>query len=76
MGGFMRYRYLVPLALILGTAPLFREPHLVEKSRMLVNGTLSRPLDIFDFFLHAFPLVLLAFKGGQDLGRFLKKENG
>lgn len=72
----MRYRYLVPLALILGMAPFFREPHIIEKSRMLMAGTLSRPLDIFDFLLHSFPLVLLAFKCGQDLSRILKKENG
>ncbi|GAM08675.1 hypothetical protein OR1_00948 [Geobacter sp. OR-1] len=64
-----RYRLLVPLALILGPAPYFSEPHLAEKLRMLMNGTLHRPLDIFDLCLHAAPLLLLGFKVGADIGR-------
>ena len=49
---------------VLGTiwmalAPFVPEPHLVEKLRMLGQGTLSRPLDIFDLVMHATPLVLL-----------------
>lgn len=48
-------------ALPLGLAPFFPEPHLVEKLRMLVGGTLVKPIDIFDLLLHATPwLVLLA----------------
>ncbi len=58
----MDYRILVPLALILGFAPFFPEPHIVEKLRMLVNGKLTRPLDIFDLVWHAWPFALLAIK--------------
>lgn len=47
------------MAMLLAMAPFSPEPHLVEKSRMLVEGTLSRPIDIFDLFLHSFLLVLL-----------------
>jgi hypothetical protein len=47
-------------SLLLGLAPFFPEPHLVEKIRMLWQGTLSRPIDIFDLLMHAaFPLLLL-----------------
>lgn len=47
-------------SLTLGLAPFFPEPHLIEKIRMLLQGTLSRPIDIFDLFMHgAFPLLLL-----------------
>ncbi|HPD91618.1 MAG: RND transporter [Rhodobacter sp.] len=56
---------LAPLALAalaLGLAPFFPEPHLWEKLKMLVAGTLSRPIDIFDLVLHATPVVLLAAK--------------
>jgi hypothetical protein len=53
---------LVPLALVLGLAPFAPEPHLWEKLRMLAAGTLYRPIDIFDLFLHGAPLVLLAWK--------------
>ena len=55
---------LLPLAagaIMLGLAPFFPEPHLVEKLRMLANSQLTRPLDIFDLCLHAaLPLLLLA----------------
>jgi len=43
-------------------APFTPEPHLLEKLRMLSNGTLSRPLDMFDLLLHAFPLILLGLR--------------
>lgn len=46
--------------LTLGLAPFVPEPHLVEKLRMLFQGELIRPIDIFDLFLHgAFPALLL-----------------
>jgi len=67
----MRYRVLLPLALLLGPAPYFHEPHLLEKLRMLMNGTLAKPLDIFDLFLHATPLILLGFRVGADLGHLI-----
>ena len=53
---------LVVLCLTLGLAPFFPEPHLWEKLRMLFNGTLSKPVDIFDLVLHALPFALLAVR--------------
>ena len=53
------------LALLAGffaIAPLRPEPHLIEKTRMLFEGALSRPIDIFDLFLHSIFLVLLAIR--------------
>ena len=52
----------IALCLTLGLAPFVPEPHIVEKLRMLVKGTLTRPLDIFDLVLHAAPFILLAVK--------------
>jgi len=49
-------------ALTLGLAPFAPEPHIVEKLRMLSQGTLRRPVDIFDLCLHAAPFVVLAAK--------------
>jgi hypothetical protein len=43
-------------------APFSPEPHLIEKSRMLINGELSRPVDIFDLFWHSFLIVLLVIR--------------
>jgi hypothetical protein len=52
---------IVMTALMLG-APFVPEPHLVEKMRMLADGTLTRPLDIFDVFWHLLPATLLVVK--------------
>ena len=53
---------LLVAALTLGLAPYSPEPHLVEKLRMLAQGALVRPIDIFDLVLHAAPWLLLAAK--------------
>ncbi len=51
---------LVIAALALGLAPFTPEPHLWEKLKMLANGTLARPIDIFDLIMHAsLPLLLV-----------------
>ena len=54
--------FFIVLSLFLGLAPFFPEPHLVEKVRMLMNGELSKPLDMFDLLLHATPWLLLFVK--------------
>jgi hypothetical protein len=53
---------LIVVALWLAVAPIVPEPHLIEKWRMLTQGTLSKPIDIFDLLLHTVPLVLLALR--------------
>jgi len=50
------------LGLVLGFSPFLPEPHIVEKLRMLGQGTLTRPLDIFDLLYHAVPLAILIAK--------------
>ncbi|RDH82555.1 MAG: RND transporter [endosymbiont of Galathealinum brachiosum] len=49
-------------ALFLALAPFMQEPHLLEKSKMLLDGNLTKPIDIFDFFMHGTPLALLVLK--------------
>jgi len=47
-------------SLTLGLAPFTPQPHLFEKIQMLINGDLSRSVDVFDLFLHGiFPLLLI-----------------
>lgn len=53
---------LLLLAAWLAVAPITPEPHLTEKLRMLFTGELSRPIDIFDLFLHASPIVVVILK--------------
>jgi len=64
--GSIPYKMLVPLAIFLGLAPFVPEPHLWEKLKMLFDGRLSRPVDIFDLFLHGTPLVILLLKLSFD----------
>jgi hypothetical protein len=49
-------------ALTLGLAPFTPEPHVWEKLKMLVEGNLTRPIDVFDLVLHGTPWALLAMK--------------
>ena len=63
------YALLLPLAVVMALAPFVPEPHLWEKLKMLAAGTLVRPIDIFDLFLHGTPLLLLVFKLLSGLSR-------
>lgn len=67
MKELLEYKFLIPLALLLGLAPFFPQPHIVEKIRMLMNGALARPLDIFDLAWHFLPFVLLGYKIFRDI---------
>jgi hypothetical protein len=53
---------LIIAAVLLGLAPFVPEPHLVEKLRMLSQGSLQRPIDIFDLLYHSLPILLLLAK--------------
>jgi hypothetical protein len=50
------------LALTLGLAPFFPEPHIWEKLKLLFAGELSAPIDIFDFVMHGAPWLLVGAK--------------
>ena len=53
---------LVMITLMLGLAPFAPEPHAWEKLKMLFDGSLSKPIDIFDLVMHGTPWVLLGLK--------------
>lgn len=53
---------LLVIAVFFALAPFQPEPHLFEKLRMLSEGELSRPIDIFDLFMHSLPTALLAIR--------------
>jgi len=50
------------IALFLALAPFLPEPHLWQKLKMLVGGTLVKQIDIFDLVWHGAPLVILVLK--------------
>ncbi len=58
---------LLLVAGFLGMAPMQSQPHLIEKLLMVSQGTLVKPIDIFDLLLHGSPLILLTLKGGRAL---------
>jgi hypothetical protein len=64
----MRWIDRIPLFLLIlltawmAVAPINPEPHLVEKVRMLSQGTLTRPVDIFDLLYHLAPMAILALR--------------
>lgn len=58
----LNYPLLIAATLLLGLAPFSPEPHLVEKTRLLLRGDLIRPLDIFDLLFHLAPFLLLLVK--------------
>ncbi len=65
---------LLPLAIaatVVALAPFTPEPHLLEKSRLLIHGELIKPIDIFDLFWHSFLLLLLVIR----LMRFKSSKN-
>jgi len=49
-------------AVLLGSMPLTPEPHLFEKVRMLLDGTLVKPTDIFDLFWHSWPILWIVLR--------------
>ncbi len=51
-----------PVAIVLALVPIQPEPHLWQKLNMLLAGTLSQPIDIFDLLMHGTPLALLVTK--------------
>lgn len=54
--------YLLPIAVFLAIAPGVPQPHLYEKIMMLMAGTLSKPIDIFDLLWHSWPILLIILK--------------
>jgi hypothetical protein len=56
------YSIIIPIAILMFLAPFRPMPHALEKMNMLLNGTLTRPVDIFDLFFHLFPALILLLK--------------
>jgi hypothetical protein len=53
---------LLVVAVFFALVPFQPEPHLFEKLKMLYHGELTRPIDIFDLFMHSLPIALLAIR--------------
>lgn len=68
---------LIMISLLLGLAPFVPEPHVWEKLKMLFDGSLSKPIDIFDLCMHGTPWVLLGLKTVRHFTQSEKQqENG
>lgn len=53
---------MAPIAVVLALLPFVPEPHLYEKIKMVIDGSLSKPIDIFDLFMHGTPITLFILK--------------
>jgi len=60
------YGLLILITIFMLLAPFRPMPHVLEKLLMLKNGSLTRPIDIFDLCYHLLPLVILMFKIYKD----------
>jgi hypothetical protein len=60
------YTLLIIFSVFMLLAPFRPMPHVLEKLMMLKNGTLHRPIDIFDLFYHLMPLMVLLMKLYRD----------
>ncbi len=56
------YSVLIVIAVFMILAPFKPMPHVLEKLIMLKNGTLTKPIDIFDLFYHLIPTIILLLK--------------
>lgn len=63
------YPMLIIFAVLMFLAPFKPMPHVFEKWIMLKNGTLSKPIDIFDLIYHLLPTGLLIIKIVRDAMR-------
>ena len=63
------YMILIVIAVFMLLAPFRPMPHVVEKLIMLKNGTLTKPIDIFDLFYHLVPTIILALKVYRDYSK-------
>ena len=60
------YWILIAIAVFMLLAPFRPMPHVIEKLIMLKNGTLTKPIDIFDLFYHLVPIIILLLKVYRD----------
>ncbi len=63
------YSILIIAAVFMILAPFKPMPHVLEKLIMLKNGTLTRPIDIFDLFYHLVPTIILGLKIYRDFSK-------
>jgi hypothetical protein len=56
------YPILIVGAIFILLSPFKPMPHVMEKLIMLKNGTLTKPIDIFDLFFHLIPTLILLLK--------------
>ena len=63
------YSILIITAIFMLLAPFKPMPHVLEKLIMLKNGTLTKPIDIFDLFFHLVPTLILLLKIYRDFSK-------
>jgi hypothetical protein len=70
------YTILIIAAIFMLLAPFKPMPHVFEKLIMLKNGTLTKPIDIFDLFYHLIPTVILLLKIYRGFSKSKERKKG
>ena len=63
------YSILIIIAVFMLLAPFRPMPHVIEKLIMLKNGSLAKPIDVFDLFYHLIPTMILLLKVYRDYAK-------
>jgi hypothetical protein len=63
------YSILIIIAVFMLLAPFRPMPHVIEKLIMLKNGSLAKPIDVFDLFYHLIPTIILLLKVYRDYAK-------
>jgi len=74
MGRLLDWKFGLLLALTLGLAPFFPEPHLFGKIRWIMGGAVGMAtMDWIDFVWHAWPWILLIWALARRFRQARKK---
>lgn len=63
------YPIFIGVALLAAILPIQGDSHLLEKLTMLMDGTLTGSLDMFDLAMHSFPAFILLVKVLRNVAR-------
>ena len=66
----------IVLAITLGLAPFYPEPHIWGKIKWIAGGANGmQPMDYFDLILHGFPWIYLAIELMKRVRKYINRQS-